>query len=137
MTRTVIRSAVTALLATGLLAATAAPATGSDTVAAHHLPEGGFTLAVEPEGGGVRTSVKLRCPDGGTHPDPRAACADLAGVDGRVADIEPRSGICTRQYEPVTVSAYGLWRGLPRAYKEQFANRCEAVHATGGNVFDF
>ena len=146
MTRTAIRLTIAATLATALLAVPtaaaadhAAKSTGSEAATAieDSHPEGLFRLTVKPEGG-PKTVVRLLCsPDRGSHPDPAAACADLAEADGRVRDIPAESGACTKQFAPVTVTAIGIWHGKPRLYKERFGNGCEAIGKTGGDVFDF
>ncbi|MGW0904505.1 SSI family serine proteinase inhibitor [Streptomyces sp. NPDC002853] len=71
------------------------------------------------------------------HPHAAAACAaiDKAGGD---FDALPttKSGICTKQYAPVTVSATGLHRGKPVSWNKTYGNACEMGYSTGA-VFRF
>ncbi|TYK46055.1 SSI family serine proteinase inhibitor [Actinomadura decatromicini] len=118
-----------AVLATGMaVIAQAAPAQAREPAAAYRLwvtPERGH--------GTVRT---LTCdPDGGTHQDPRRACAQLKSVRGEVSRIPAQDGVCTLEYAPVRVRAEGRWHGAPRHFARTYGNRCAAVRETGGILF--
>ncbi|GHJ42069.1 SSI family serine proteinase inhibitor [Streptomyces sp. TS71-3] len=80
----------------------------------------------------------LECdPDGGTHPDPKAACAALAAVKGdftRLPNVPGRT--CPTVVDPVTAVATGTWQGAPVSYREDFINRCAAEVGTS-DVFKF
>ncbi|RCG31212.1 hypothetical protein DQ384_10745 [Sphaerisporangium album] len=57
-------------------------------------------------------SVVLQCSPrgGGTHPRTQEACALLRPVSGDLQKIKPPVLIvCTREYQPVTVSSVGVW----------------------------
>ncbi len=90
----------------------------------------------------VRASTLSCAPTaGGTHPDPQAACAALdatAGAfDGLLAAPDPDRA-CPMHYDPVTVTADGVWQGSRIAWKHTFSNSC-AMSATlnGNSVFAF
>lgn len=73
---------------------------------------------------------------GSSHPDPVTACKQLSRADGRIEDVPEDPGPCTKELRPVIVAATGTWNGESRDYKQEFANRCVAVRATGGVIFD-
>jgi hypothetical protein len=103
-------------------------------------PQASFTLFITSATSGERiASASLTCPpdDGGSHPSPAAACEQLSRVDGRIEGIPEDPGPCTLELNPVIVAASGTWNGEPRYYKQEFSNRCVAVRATGGVIFDF
>lgn len=72
----------------------------------------------------------------GPHPEAAAACAALDTAHGDLDRLPGQRQACTKQYEPVTVSATGAWRGRPTAWHKTFANACELAAATGA-VFRF
>ncbi|MDQ8702829.1 SSI family serine proteinase inhibitor [Streptomyces sp. LHD-70] len=80
----------------------------------------------------------LTCnPPGGTHPTPQAACGLLRDVKGNIHKLDKNPNqMCTKQYKPVTVHAYGHWHGRYVNQWKTFANACEAKAATG-EVFTF
>jgi subtilisin inhibitor-like len=80
----------------------------------------------------------LQCdPPGGTHPDPEWACEVLEEVGGHPADlVPPRGVICTLQYDPVTVSATGIWNDEFIRFERTFGNAC-SLWAGTGPVFAF
>lgn len=98
-------------------------------------PAGSYLLRVAPESG--PTSVRsLYCdPDGGTLKAASRACDQLEAADGEIGRVPAREGVCTMQYAPVRVSAYGTWHGGPRRFERTFSNRCVAVRDTGGILF--
>jgi hypothetical protein len=102
-------------------------------------PQASFTLSITAATGGEPlANASLICPpDGGTHPNPAAACEQLSRSDGRIEGIAEDPGPCTLEFNPVIVAASGTWNGEPRHYKQEFSNRCVAVRATGGVIFDF
>ena len=73
---------------------------------------------------GVLMSVTLTCgPAGGTHPYPEQACADIAAANGSIAAVPPRAGLgCLALWQPVEISASGIWGGKVVAFKETQAN---------------
>lgn len=102
-------------------------------------PQGSFALSIRSKTSGeLIASASLTCiPDGGSHPNPNAACKQLSQVDGRIEDIPEDPGICTQEFNPVILSALGSWRGEERRFEKEFSNRCVAVRETGGVIFDF
>ncbi|WP_433244658.1 subtilase-type protease inhibitor [Streptosporangium sp. CA-135522] len=83
-------------------------------------------------------AVVLVCdPPHGTHPAVGEACEALAGVGGDPGRLRPPPDqACTMQYDPVTVTATGLWNGRFIRYERTFGNAC-SLHGTTGAVFSF
>lgn len=102
-------------------------------------PRATFTLSITSVATGKPiASATLTCgPEGGSHPDPAAACKQLSLVDGEIEAIPEDPGPCTLEFNPVVVTASGTWNGESRHYKQEFSNRCSAVRATGGVIFRF
>ncbi|MEW9532043.1 subtilase-type protease inhibitor [Microbispora sp. NPDC049125] len=71
--------------------------------------------------------VTLTCaPPGGTHPSPAEACRALDKVGGDPARFTPAGGkVCPLIYDPVTVTASGIWDGKHIWYQHTFGNNCE------------
>ncbi|MEU9503045.1 SSI family serine proteinase inhibitor [Streptomyces sp. NPDC048196] len=81
--------------------------------------------------------VRLSCPDVyGRHPHAAAACDALTWARGDFDALPGEPHACTRQYDPVTVSATGNWRGGPVNWRKEFPNACTLDSATGP-VFRF
>ncbi|MFF0744800.1 subtilase-type protease inhibitor [Streptomyces sp. NPDC004111] len=128
-----IRSA--AVLVTALLAlAPAATAVASG----HPAPEKGLLLTVSGAEGTWIRGVGLVCspPVGGGHPEATAACADLTWARGNFDALPGDPHLCTKEYDPVTATADGTWRGQPVHWKKSFGNACMLDAATGP-VFRF
>ncbi|MFH0244656.1 subtilase-type protease inhibitor [Streptomyces sp. HK10] len=131
-----------ACLAGSAATATAAPAgpSGADR------PSGPSVLVLtvaegeDPATAPERRSAVLTCPPGpgGTHPAPGRACAALRSVDGEVgALVEAGTDrICPMIWDPVTITAKGVWEGSEVSYERTFANSCVMEGATGP-VFSF
>jgi hypothetical protein len=80
----------------------------------------------------IQRRASLTCqPPGGTHRQARGACAELAKVGGRFDKLQLSGGMCTMQYDPVTVSATGRWKGRKVAYQHTFGNSCTLTTTTG------
>lgn len=77
----------------------------------------------------------------GTHPDPKAACAALAATAGTLDTLlaAPDSNrACPMHYDPVTVTADGVWQGKRISWKHTFSNSCAMAATFNGNaVFAF
>ncbi|WP_369216080.1 SSI family serine proteinase inhibitor [Streptomyces flavofungini] len=77
----------------------------------------------------VERAVTLTCAPrpGGTHPAAAAACAELTKTGGQFAQLVRDSSdvVCTREWQPVTVSVTGVWYGKHVNWSATFANRCE------------
>ncbi|MFG2295930.1 SSI family serine proteinase inhibitor [Streptomyces sp. NPDC048603] len=90
--------------------------------------------------GTILRAVTLSCSlsPAGTHPDPSAACAELrsAGAEFDAITDAGRELACTREWDPVTVTASGVWEGRRVSYEHTFANRC-ALRNGSGAVFSF
>ncbi|MFH8657766.1 SSI family serine proteinase inhibitor [Streptomyces afghaniensis] len=75
-------------------------------------------VTVRNAGRGADGTYELYCgPDGGSHPDPRAACAALERDTRWGKDVfapDPVGGFCTMQYGgPATARVTGTWAGRP------------------------
>uniref|UniRef100_A0AAU2K1T6 Probable subtilase-type protease inhibitor n=1 Tax=Streptomyces sp. NBC_00049 TaxID=2903617 RepID=A0AAU2K1T6_9ACTN len=90
----------------------------------------------------VRASTLSCAPSArGTHPDPKAACAALNSTDGafdRLLASPNPDRACPMHYDPVTVTADGVWQGSRVAWKYTFSNACVMSATLNGNaVFAF
>jgi len=114
------------------------PASGGEAVTTTQSPSAlTLTLAQGPNADPVLRAVQLRCdPHGGDHPNTARACQQIALVEGDFTRLRGESGMCTLQYQPVTVTASGTWRGELVSYQETFSNHCTLLR-TRGVVFDF
>ncbi|MFF5446374.1 subtilase-type protease inhibitor [Streptomyces sp. NPDC012888] len=102
-------------------------------------------LAVSPgeDPAAVSRAVVLSCAPTarGTHPAPEEACADLAAtagtLDALLASPDPDRA-CPMHYDPVTVTAEGVWQGGRISWKHTFSNACAMSATLNGNaVFAF
>lgn len=78
--------------------------------------------------------AELTCdPDGGTHPDAKAACVLLAGSDGDLArlPVAETHRFCPMIYMPIEATATGLWRGKPVTFQTKYANTCVRDNLSG------
>lgn len=84
----------------------------------------------------VQRRASLTCrPAGGTHKLARDACSALAKVGGDFGRLQQGAGVaCTMQYDPVTVTAVGRWKGKRIDYKKTYGNAC-SLSTTTGAVF--
>ncbi|MCX5380450.1 subtilase-type protease inhibitor [Streptomyces sp. NBC_00091] len=77
----------------------------------------------------------------GTHPAPEAACTALNSTGGtfdRLLAAPDVNRACPMHYEPVTVTAEGVWQGSRVAWKHTFSNSCAMSATLNGNaVFAF
>ncbi|MFJ7190894.1 subtilase-type protease inhibitor [Streptomyces bacillaris] len=77
----------------------------------------------------VKRAVTLTCAPGaeGTHPAPEAACAELESVGGQFTALARTSPdrMCTRQWDPVVITAHGVWHGQRVAFSTTYGNACE------------
>ncbi|MFB9908625.1 SSI family serine proteinase inhibitor [Allokutzneria oryzae] len=79
----------------------------------------------------------LACePLGGTHSRTHQACDRLREVQGEIPAMNYRKGACTDDYNPVTTTAVGTYRGRQISYSKTWMNRCEMWRATG-ELFQF
>ncbi|WP_433265112.1 SSI family serine proteinase inhibitor [Actinosynnema sp. CS-041913] len=99
------------------------------------VPDSTFELSVTR--GEVVQAIALVCePAGGDHPKAEQACAALSTVDGEISRLTEDNVACTMEYDPVTVTATGLWHGEIRGFTAQYSNPC-VMRAATGPVFDF
>ncbi|WP_438488741.1 subtilase-type protease inhibitor [Streptomyces sp. S186] len=74
----------------------------------------------------------------GSHPYAKAACAQLRSVAGDFTKVTDAAGqrICNKIWDPIVVTADGVWQGRRISYTHVFANSCEMA---GGKdmVFEF
>ncbi|MCH5671326.1 protease inhibitor [Streptomyces gilvus] len=83
-------------------------------------------------------AVTLSCAPtpSGTHPAAALACAELRAAGGLDA-LAPRDDVlCTKLYDPVVVTADGVWQGKRVSYERTFANQC-VKDAYMSDVFAF
>ncbi|MEU4832041.1 SSI family serine proteinase inhibitor [Streptosporangium sp. NPDC023615] len=83
--------------------------------------------------------VVLQCAPlgGGTHPRTRNACASLLPVNGDVGKFKPSTKtFCPLIYDPVTMSAVGVWDGRFALSSQTFSNSC-LLRATLGEIAGF
>ncbi|MFE5739058.1 subtilase-type protease inhibitor [Streptomyces celluloflavus] len=89
----------------------------------------------------VQRAVTLSCAPSasGSHPDPKAACAQLRSVSGdftEVTEAGTTGRVCTKEWAPIVVTADGVWQGSRVSYTYTFANSC-AMTDGKGSVFEF
>ncbi|MFD2684144.1 protease inhibitor [Streptomyces phyllanthi] len=84
-------------------------------------------------------AVTLTCAPtpSGTHPAPAGACAELRAAGGDFDALSGGSeGLCTKQYDPVTVTVDGVWQGRRVAHERTFANEC-LLNSSESVLFSF
>lgn len=97
---------------------------GHGSTAASATPERAVTLTCAPTASG-------------THPAAPLACAELRGAGGDFDALTAGGDIvCTREYDPVVVTADGVWQGKRVSYRRTFANDC-VKNASVTGVFTF
>ncbi|MGW7052461.1 subtilase-type protease inhibitor [Streptomyces sp. NPDC054887] len=129
-------AAVTAVVLLAVAAA-ALPARASDAPGGPKPPKGLF-LTVSGSSSTWMRGVLLECAPkpSGPHPDAAGACEALGRANGDFDKLPGNPRACTKQYEPVTVSAGGTWRGAPTSWRKTYPNACVLDTATGA-VFRF
>lgn len=84
-------------------------------------------------------AVTLSCAPtaSGTHPAAPEACAELRGASGDFDALTAGGDVlCTKEYNPVVVTAAGVWQGKRVSYERTFANEC-VKDASVRSVFAF
>lgn len=100
-------------------------------------------LTVAEDGGTVVRASTLSCAPTprGTHPDPQAACAELAaaaGDFGTLLSSPDPDRVCPMHYDPVTVTVDGVWQGSRVSWKHTFSNAClMSATLNGTSLFAF
>ncbi|MFJ3305325.1 protease inhibitor [Streptomyces sp. NPDC086549] len=84
-------------------------------------------------------AVTLSCAPkaSGTHPAAVQACAELRGAGGDFDALAGSGDVqCTKEYNPVLVTAQGVWQGKRVSYERTFGNAC-VKDAYESSVFAF
>ncbi|GAB3874275.1 subtilase-type protease inhibitor [Dactylosporangium cerinum] len=126
-TATMLVAAIAAVETATAAAAAAAPVNPTKLV---------LTVAKGESTKPVQRRASLTCrPAGGSHKMARDACSALAKVGGDFGRLQQGAGVaCTMQYDPVTVTAVGRWKGKRVDYKKTYGNAC-SLSTTTGPVF--
>lgn len=88
---------------------------------------------------GPERAVTLTCAPApaGSHPAAAVACAELRTAGGDFDALVPGGDVlCTKQYDPVVVTAEGVWQGRRVSYERTFGNSC-VKDFYGSAVFAF
>ncbi|MGW2409126.1 SSI family serine proteinase inhibitor [Streptomyces sp. NPDC001739] len=136
--RAAVPAAVVATLSAVLAGAFCAVPAGATEPPPPPPPAGqGLLLTISGDHDTWVRGVRLSCPDVyGRHPHAVAACDALTWARGDFDALPGEPHVCNRQYNPVTVSATGNWRGVPVNWRKEFPNACTLDSATGP-VFRF
>ncbi|KOU43326.1 alkaline protease inhibitor [Streptomyces sp. WM6373] len=98
------------------------------------------TAGPDADTGTVLRAVTLVCAPrpGGTHPNPAAACRELRAAGSQLDPLAAPAAdaVCTREWDPMTVTADGVWQGRRLNYTYTFANPC-GLRNTAGALFGF
>ncbi len=84
-------------------------------------------------------AVTLTCvpSPGGTHPAAQDACATLWDVEGEFKALRgDEQRACIKIYDPVVVTAQGVWEGRRVDFERTYGNACE-LNVEGTSVFSF
>ncbi|MEW2623847.1 subtilase-type protease inhibitor [Streptomyces sp. NPDC048106] len=125
-------------------AAVCGPLTGAAVAAPASLYAPSALVLTIGHGGDAATAtperaVTLSCAPtaSGTHPAAAEACAELRGVGGDFDALKASGDVwCDKSYDPVVVTAQGVWQGQRVTYGRTFGNSCER-DAVGGSLFAF
>ncbi|MER6498054.1 SSI family serine proteinase inhibitor [Streptomyces sp. NPDC001455] len=126
------------VLATAVLLTLTAAAPAVAAPPGKPVQKGNLLLTVSGGGNTWIRGVRLLCPPVPSthHPHAVAACADLAAADGDLDALPGDPHLCTKESDPVTVEATGIWDGRRVSWRRTFPNPCEMDVATGP-VFRF
>ncbi|MFI1168773.1 protease inhibitor [Streptomyces sp. NPDC020801] len=84
-------------------------------------------------------AVTLGCAptSSGTHPAAPEACAELRAANGDFDALTAQPYVmCTKIWNPVVVTAQGVWQGKRVSFERTFANEC-VKNASATSVFSF
>ncbi|MEE1757472.1 subtilase-type protease inhibitor [Streptomyces sp. SP18CS02] len=84
-------------------------------------------------------AVTLTCTPtpGGTHPSAQRACSELRAVQGRFDALSgDNQRSCVKIYDPVVVTAQGIWEGRRVDFERTFSNSC-VMQSENANVYSF
>ncbi len=126
-----------ALATLAVALAALAPAAHADT---RHPddPQPGVLLTVSGSDHTWIRGLRLMCEPApsGHHPKAAEACAALDAAAGDIDRLPAEDARCTKEYDPVTVTAAGTHRGQDLAWNRTYANDC-LRHAATDPVFAF
>ncbi|MEU1630626.1 subtilase-type protease inhibitor [Streptomyces sp. NPDC020096] len=132
--------AALALSLTGIGATAAQAAAGSPATQAPSALVLTIANGTNPNTATVERAATLRCSPavGGDHPDSYQACAELGAVGGNFAELSTNAphAICPMIWNPVTVTAQGVWNGQRISYAHTYPNEC-IMKANNAYVFSF
>lgn len=133
--------AATALLALGGLTpahAVGAPAPAHAADPAAPAPKRGLFLTVSGAENTWVRGVLLHCvPEpAGAHPQAAMACGAVALAKGDFDRLPDDPHACTKEFDPVTATANGSYRGKEVTWRKTYPNAC-ALDADTGHVFRF
>ncbi|MEU7645006.1 SSI family serine proteinase inhibitor [Streptomyces huasconensis] len=100
--------------------------------------ERGFFLTVSGAENSWVRGVMLRCePEpGGHHPHAAKACRAIHRAKADFGALADDPHACTKQFEPVTASVLGTYRGRLVSWRKTYPNACE-MDVDTGHVFRF
>lgn len=131
--RRIVALATAAAGAVGFVGTAAAPSYAAKAPGSRLV----LTIAAGEKAKPAQHRATLTCsPAGGTHKQPKAACAALNAAKGDPAAITNDGSMCMMIYDPVTVTATGRWKSKPVKFTHTYGNPCE-LHAATGAVFTF
>ncbi|MET7338984.1 SSI family serine proteinase inhibitor [Nonomuraea sp. NPDC005650] len=100
------------------------------------VPNGLF-LSVTGNGGTWLRAIVIQCPlRADQHPYGALTCALLTAVDGNIDRLPGNPHPCTRQNDPVTATATGIWQNRRVNWQKTFSNAC-VLDAATSPVFHF
>jgi hypothetical protein len=116
----------------GLIAVCAAFLACSSPAQAARPPKAKLQVIIKAKNEPTRGAT-LHCnPDGGNHPNARAACDVLRKVGGDLSKIHvPANAACGQGVRPFVVVITGTWRGKQVQWSKGYRNGC-AMKAAGG-----
>ncbi|MEU9182655.1 SSI family serine proteinase inhibitor [Streptomyces sp. NPDC048550] len=139
-----VRYRIAAVSAAALLSLTGATGIAEAQPASLYAPSAVVLAVAKGENAAtvVRASALSCAPTAqGTHPDPQAACSALAATAGSLDTLlaaPDTNRACPMHYDPVTVTADGVWKGSRISWKHTFSNACVMSATFNGNaVFAF
>lgn len=143
---TVKALAASAALAAGCLASAGSGVAHADSAGAKSLYSPSALVLTVGKGtdaasAGVQRAVVLNCAPSasGTHPAGAAACDEVRSVDGELQKLvgsDASGPVCTRIWDPVVVTADGVWEGKRVSWEHSFSNSC-MLNKSGRSLFAF
>ncbi|SMD26479.1 Subtilisin inhibitor-like [Kibdelosporangium aridum] len=127
MSKIFIIAAVAAMMISGVSASAAgyrstdSPSSIANSVLRLTISEGETAKAIP------YAASTLTCdPDGGGHPHATKACDRLREVHGDFTELRGNPGtVCTTQWDPVTVTADGIWQDRFVHWQHTYSNTCQ------------